>query len=157
MFLGIAVLGIAVLGIAVLGIDISKANFSKANFDATLLDGPNANNTSSKPRHKAFPNSQAGFERLQEWLGNALGETKVHACLEATNTYGDALARFLHEHGHTVSIVTLIKPQPLTQYLSRATACTALQTRTATRAVASAAAHCWAVWLFRRPLKRAFV
>ena len=30
---------------------------------------------------------------------------RVHACLEATGTYGDALARTLHAHGHTVSVV----------------------------------------------------
>ena len=86
------------LSTVILGLDISKANF-----DAALLEPsrPAANNTSSKPRHKAFPNTLAGFERLQEWLGDA----QVHACLEATNTYGDALARFLHQHGHTVSIV----------------------------------------------------
>jgi transposase len=76
-----------------LGIDISKQNF-----DAALLD---PSRPAAKPRHKAFPNSPAGFERLQEWLGDA----QVHACLEATNTYGDALARFLHQHGHTVSVV----------------------------------------------------
>ena len=57
--------------------------------------------TSAKPRHKAFPNTPAGFQRLQEWL-NA---QTVHACLEATGTYGDALARFLHQSGHTVSVV----------------------------------------------------
>ena len=72
-----------------LGIDISKANF-----DAVLLDGPDA-----KPRHRAFPNTEAGFERLHEWIG----ASPVRACLEATGTYGDALARSLHEHGHTVS------------------------------------------------------
>ena len=74
-----------------LGIDISKHNF-----DAVLLDGPDA-----RPRHKAFPNTEAGFERLREWVGGG----RVHACLEATGTYGDALARSLHEHGHRVSIV----------------------------------------------------
>jgi transposase len=80
-----------------LGIDISKQNF-----DAALLDPSRpAANKQGKPRHKAFPNTPAGFGRLQEWLGDA----QVHACLEATNTYGDALARFLHEHGHTVSVV----------------------------------------------------
>lgn len=78
-----------------LGIDISKANF-----DTALLE-----TSSGKPRHKAFPNTPEGFERLAAWLENSLGERKVHACLEATNTYGDALARFLHERGHTVSIV----------------------------------------------------
>jgi len=76
-----------------LGLDISKANF-----DAALLD---PSRPAAKPRHKAFPNTPAGFERLQEWLGGA----QVHACLEATNTYGDALARFLHQHHHTVSVV----------------------------------------------------
>jgi transposase len=74
-----------------LGIDISKHNF-----DAALLGSPAA-----KPRHKAFPNTPTGFERLQEWLGGQ----SVHACLEATGTYGDALARFLHALGHTVSVV----------------------------------------------------
>ena len=78
-----------------LGLDISKLNF-----DAALLE-----TSTGKPRHKAFPNTPAGFQRLQEWLENSLGGRKVHACLEATNTYGDALARFLHEHGHTVSVV----------------------------------------------------
>jgi transposase len=82
-----------VLGSMVLGLDISKQNF-----DAALLD---PSRPAAKPRHKAFPNSPAGFERLQEWLGDA----QVHACLEATNTYGDALARFLHQQGHTVSVV----------------------------------------------------
>lgn len=74
-----------------LGIDISKLNF-----DAALLE-----TSTGKPRHKAFSNTPGGFQRLQEWLG----EQTVHACLEATNTYGDALARFLHEKGHTVSVV----------------------------------------------------
>ncbi len=78
------------LGNVILGLDISKANF-----DAVLILGD------AKPRHKAFPNTPAGFERLQEWLG----DTQVYACLEATNTYGDALARFLHAQGHTVSVV----------------------------------------------------
>lgn len=74
-----------------LGIDISKNNF-----DAALLE-----TSTGKPRHKAFPNTPAGFERLHEWMG----QNTVHACLEATNTYGDALAHFLHDRGHTVSVV----------------------------------------------------
>ena len=75
-----------------LGIDISKHNL-----DAALLDA----SATAKPRHEAFPNTVQGFERLQEWLGGQ----KVHACLEATGTYGDAPARFLHSCGHTVSVV----------------------------------------------------
>lgn len=79
-----------------LGLDISKLNF-----DAALLDGPPGGGTPGKPRHRAFPNTPDGFERLQEWLGGQA----VHACLEATGPYGDALARFLHGRGHTVSVV----------------------------------------------------
>ena len=78
-----------------LGLDISKLTF-----DAALLDGPDAP-APGKPRHRAFPNTADGFERLQEWLGGAA----AHACLEATGPYGDALARFLHDRGHTVSVV----------------------------------------------------
>ena len=77
-----------------LGIDISKLNF-----DAVLL-GPDG-----KPRHKAFPNTAAGFERLLAWLQGLIGEAKAHACLEATGPYGAALARSLHAQGHTVSVV----------------------------------------------------
>ena len=79
-----------------LGLDILGLDISKANFDAVLLDP-----SFPKPRHKAFPNTQAGFERLRDWLGGRI----VHACLEATSPYDDALARFLHAQGHTVSIV----------------------------------------------------
>lgn len=77
-----------------LGIDISKLNF-----DAALLE--TSTSKPNKPKHKAFPNTPAGFERLAQWLA----DNKVHACMEATNTYGDALARFLYERGHTVSVV----------------------------------------------------
>ena len=83
-----------------LGIDVSKLNF-----DAALLDGPDA-----RPRHRAFPNTEAGFERLHEWLESALGGARAHACLEATGPNGDALARSLHARGHTVSVVPPIKP-----------------------------------------------
>jgi transposase len=90
-----------------LGIDISKDNF-----DAALLE-----TSAGKPRHKAFPNTPAGFERLAQWLG----ANNVHACLEATNTYGDALARFLHERGHTVSVVNPARTKAFGQtQLSRA-------------------------------------
>jgi transposase len=38
------------------------------------------------------------------WLAKQ-GVQKVHACLEATGSYGDDLAVYLHEAGHIVSIV----------------------------------------------------
>ena len=39
------------------------------------------------------------------WLKNRKVAVPVHACLEATGTYGEALATFLYEQGHTVSVV----------------------------------------------------
>jgi transposase len=41
---------------------------------------------------------------LLKWLGrHQVGD--VHACLEATGTYGEAIAECLHMSGHTVSVV----------------------------------------------------
>jgi transposase len=76
-----------------LGIDISKRKF-----DACLArDG-------GKLRHKVFPNSPDGFSQLSAWLAKQKAE-RVHACLEATGMYGEALATYLHEAGHMVSVV----------------------------------------------------
>lgn len=78
---------------AVLGIDIAKAKFN-----VTLLfpDG--------KRRHKVCANSPAGFAELHAWLTRQ-GVGRVHACLEATGTYGEALALALLEAGHKVSVL----------------------------------------------------
>jgi transposase len=76
-----------------LGIDISKLKF-----DVCLIrDG-------GKLRHRVFPNSPAGFSQLSAWLSKHHVE-HAHACLEATGTYGEALATHLHDAGHTVSVV----------------------------------------------------
>lgn len=76
-----------------LGIDISKLKF-----DVCLL------RESGKFRHKVFPNSPVGCPQLSAWLSKQKVE-RVHACLEATGTYGEALATYLHEAGHLVSVV----------------------------------------------------
>lgn len=76
-----------------LGIDISKLKF-----DACLI------RESGELRHKVFPNSPAGFARLCAWLSTHHAG-RAHACLEATGTYSEALATFLHEAGHVVSVV----------------------------------------------------
>ena len=76
----------------VLGIDIAKQKF-----DAALLIG-------GKLKHKSCKNSTEGFELLSQWLRKQ-GVACLHACLEATGSYGDELALYLHEAGHTVSIV----------------------------------------------------
>jgi len=75
-----------------LGIDIAKRTF-----DVALLRG-------SKLRHKQFPNNPDGFKLLDSWL-KKLGVDRVHACLESTGTYGEALALHLHKSGHIVSIL----------------------------------------------------
>jgi transposase len=77
----------------VLGIDISKKDFH-----VVLM----TEDTTTKP--KVFKNQPQGFESLQTWLSKQ-GVRSVHACLEATSTYGEALAEFLYEAGHKVSVV----------------------------------------------------
>jgi len=76
-----------------LGIDIAKLKF---NVCLIKHDG--------KLKHKVLPNNEAGFEQLTEWFSRQ-GAGRVHACLEATGTYGEALALFLHQAGHAVSVV----------------------------------------------------
>jgi transposase len=76
-----------------LGLDVSKAKFN-----ACLV------RESGKLRHSSFANSPAGFARLSRWLAE-LGAGPVHACMEATGTYYEALAAYLHEGGHAVSVV----------------------------------------------------
>jgi len=78
---------------AVLGIDIAKARFN------VTLQGADG-----KRRRKAFDNTPTGFGELGAWLGRYAGGP-VHASLEATGTYGDALATWLHDQGHAVSVL----------------------------------------------------
>jgi len=80
------------MSVSVLGIDIAKQKFDAA----LLVDG--------KTKHKTCKNSAEGFETLMLWLEKQ-GIQKVHVCLEATGSYGEDLAIYLHEAGHIVSIV----------------------------------------------------
>jgi len=84
----------------ILGIDISKDEFHVALIPAEWPDGGKP----KKPKQGRFDNTQAGFERLQAWLKRQ-GAPRVWACLEATSTYGDALAECLWDAGHAVSMV----------------------------------------------------
>lgn len=77
---------------ALLGIDVAKKTFN-----VVVL-------RSEKKKHKQFANSEKGFAELSNWLTKQ-GVTQVWACLEATGSYSDALARFLHSTGHQVSLV----------------------------------------------------
>jgi transposase len=75
----------------VLGIDLAKKKF-----DVALLNN-------GKCRSKVFVNNPAGFSSLLTWLEKNDVQS-VHACMEATGSYGEALAKFLHEAGHSVSV-----------------------------------------------------
>jgi transposase len=78
---------------SIIGIDISKLKF-----DLCLL------RDNGKLKHKVFPNTAPGFLQLSAWLQKQKVE-RVHACMEATGTYGEALATYLFEAGHQVSII----------------------------------------------------
>jgi transposase len=77
----------------VLGIDLAKLSF-----DATLLTATGAQHYAS------FSNSAEGFTQLQAWLIEH-EVSELHACMEATNIYWEALATWLHAHGYSVSVV----------------------------------------------------
>jgi transposase len=76
-----------------LGIDVAKAKL-----DCALLRG-------DKYRTKVFPNTPAGFDSLLAWLNKQAPEGALHVCLEATNVYWEAVAQFLADASHTVSVV----------------------------------------------------
>jgi transposase len=79
--------------VTALAIDIAKLKF-----DVCLI------NLNGKLKHKVFLNTASGFEQLARWLDSQkAGEP--HVCLEATGTYGEALALYLHEAGYLVSVV----------------------------------------------------
>ena len=71
-----------------LGIDIAKRKF-----DLAVLNN-------GKIRSKVFDNTPAGHEALLAWLA-ARGYTheELHVCMEATSSYYEKLATFLHDAG----------------------------------------------------------
>ena len=79
--------------LSVLGIDISELKF-----DVALL------RDNGKFKHRVFPNTAAGFLQLSTWLAKQQVE-RVHACSEATGTCSEAVATYLSDAGHIVSVV----------------------------------------------------
>lgn len=77
---------------SILGIDLAKASYQ-----VTLLHVEQAH-------RRSFQNDAAAFADLTAWL-QAHGVTELHACLEATGRYGEALATYLHAQGYTVSVI----------------------------------------------------
>jgi len=77
----------------ILGIDVAKA---KLDIALLLPDG--------QFRSEVIPNTPEGFEQLADWLKHN-GAAQVHACMEATGIYWEAVAVFLAEKDHAVSVV----------------------------------------------------
>jgi len=76
-----------------LGLDVAKRTV-----DAALLSADR------RAQHRQFANTQAGFLQLAAWL-RPHPHHAIHAGLEATGTYGQALALFLHQQGLRVSVI----------------------------------------------------
>ena len=76
----------------ILGIDIAKHKF-----DVALI-------LNSKYKNKVFDNNQAGFIALTDWLAQHQ-INHIHACMEATGIYWEALATYLADAQHQVSVV----------------------------------------------------
>lgn len=77
------------------GIDVSKANFH-----ACYLPGPAA-----RGHLGVFHCDASGHAKFVRWLDRVGAAKSVHICLEETGCYGRALAAFLHQAGHQVSLV----------------------------------------------------
>lgn len=75
-----------------LGLDIAKRTC-----DAVLLQN-------GRTHYRQFANTPVGFARLHAWLRER-AHGQVHACLEATGRYGDAVALSLHQIGCRLSVV----------------------------------------------------
>ncbi len=71
-----------------LGIDIAKDTFQ-----VTLLGN-------ERTYRHAWTNDPKGFGELQRWLRQHQVQD-LHACLEATGRYGEALAEFLHQQSRS--------------------------------------------------------
>ncbi len=80
------------MSLPVLGIDIAKETYAVA----LLID--------DRCAQREFPNRPRRFETLTTWLRKH-GVSHVHACLEATGRYGEDLAEYLLQQGHTVSVI----------------------------------------------------
>jgi transposase len=89
--------------LAILGIDVSKATLHLALFQGGV-----------RPQKRTITNDALGFAELRQWLSEQ-GVKQVHACLEATNTYGKEIACYLHQQGHRVSIVNPARVQGFAQ------------------------------------------
>lgn len=77
----------------ILGIDIAKQTF-----DATLWD------EQGQKKRREFKNTASGHKQLCKWVARYSG-SQVHACMESTSVYWEALADYLYQAGYRVSVV----------------------------------------------------
>lgn len=75
-----------------IGIDIARKKF-----DAAIVVGK------KKARHAVFENDLDGFTELLKWI--KVVPAQCHFTLEATNTYWEELAYYLHDNDCVVSVV----------------------------------------------------
>jgi transposase len=76
-----------------LGVDLAKDKFD------AVLRAP-----AGTLHHEVFPNTPAGCKALGAWL-KTHGAVRVTCVMEATGTYAELPAAWLHERGHTVHIL----------------------------------------------------
>ena len=79
-----------------LGLDIAKAKI-----DCCLMHD-------TKYLHRTFENNQDGFIKLSSWLEKHTAN-KVYACCEATGSYSEAIADYLHDTGHKIAVVNPLR------------------------------------------------
>jgi len=77
---------------SILGIDVSKNTL-----DVILI-------TENGTYYKIIRNTPQGYQQLKKWLVDQKVQ-ETHTCLEATGQYGEAVAEYLFECGHQVSMV----------------------------------------------------
>lgn len=80
-----------------IGMDISKDEVA-----VCVMDDAKA------VQHARFANTRTGFNSLHHYLKKR-GAAGAAACLEATGTYGEAVATFLHARGYPVAVVNPLR------------------------------------------------
>lgn len=87
-----------------LGIDIAKHTYQ-----VTLVTSDGMHPMHSQ--RAEFANETGKFKKLTSWLKRLGVDTvaDVHACMEATGIYGEALADFLHQTGFAVSVMNPLR------------------------------------------------
>lgn len=115
----------------VLGVDIAKRKF-----DCALLTG-------ERFRTKVFENNASGIEACLNWTAHHAGEP-VHACLEATGPYAQALAEALFDAGHTVSLINPARSRAFAESLGLRTKTDAVDARMLARLCQALIPEPWA-------------